>query len=214
MRSTLDGPGNEDVNLHVASFSQEWDSLSQWRAYSGPTSGFALGFSADRLDLPERFTILHCIYEPDRQNKVAEAIVGEVLDRALAQIPAVSLSNATTTAWAGLLSELHTFALMFKHPKFHEEEEWRIVSPVRDYTPPAYPVALDTELAFRQGKSMPIPYLSFLLNPDKDQFPLAEVVIGPNPNPEQSSRSASGLLRSERLERVRVRRSEIPYRNW
>src|SRR4051812_1721719 len=38
--STLDGKGNEDVNLYVASFSEDGDSLAQWRAYGGPTAGF------------------------------------------------------------------------------------------------------------------------------------------------------------------------------
>ena len=53
LRSTLDGHGNEDVNLYVASFSADGDSLPQWRAYGGQTAGFALGFWGDRLGLPE-----------------------------------------------------------------------------------------------------------------------------------------------------------------
>src|SRR6267154_2871182 len=51
MRSALDGPGNEDVNLYVASFSEDGDSLPQWRAYGG-AAGFALGFRGSELVLP------------------------------------------------------------------------------------------------------------------------------------------------------------------
>lgn len=217
MRSMLDGPGNEDVNLYVASFSEDGgDSLSQWRAYSGQASGFALGFRGDQLDLPKEFTIMRCIYKPDRQYEVVKAIVAEALERALAQMPAVGPSNAKTAAETLLRSLLllHRFALMLKHEKFKEEREWRIVSPVRMDLAPLYPVAEETELAFRQGKSMLIPYRCVPLKDDKGNFPLTDVVVGPNPDRGQSYRSVRSLLNSARLVGVEVRSSDVPYRNW
>jgi hypothetical protein len=41
--------GHESINVCVCSFSEERDSLSQWRAYAGGTSGFAIGFPGDLL---------------------------------------------------------------------------------------------------------------------------------------------------------------------
>lgn len=214
MRSSLNGPGNEDVNLYVASFSEDGDSLPQWRAYGGQTAGFALGFWGDRLLLPERFTMARCIYRPEEQCEVVKAIVAEVLERTLEQIPALDLPNARLTVSVGLRFELHTFALIFKHEKFKEEKEWRIFSPVLMDFKPAYPVGDEINLDFRQGKSMLIPYQRVPLRDDKNTFPLHEVVVGPNPNKEQSHRSLQSLLNSQGLVAARVRSSEIPYRNW
>lgn len=214
MRSILDGPGNEDVNLYVASFSQEGDSLSQWRAYCGQTSGFALGFRSDLLVLPERFTITRCIYETEKQREVVKALISEVLGRP--QITAGGPSNAKLLAVTSLLMELHRFALIFKHDKFKEEREWRVVSPVLMDFAPRFPVPdEETKLEFREGRSMLTPYRSLPLG-DKGSLPLSEVVVGPNPNPtEQSERSVRSLLNSERgLEKVPVYSSKIPYRNW
>jgi len=216
MLSALDGPGNEDVNLYITSFSEDGNSLSQWRAYGGQTSGFALGFWGDRLVLPEEFTMARCVYEPSEQCKIAEAIVAEVLERALSQVPTVTLSNAKTTASVGMRFDLHRFALIFKHPEFREEREWRIVSRVLMDFAPAVPTGeLEDKLDFKQGKSMLIPYRHVPLRDDRGGFPLHEVIVGPNPNREQSARSVQSLLNSQRhCTAVKVRNSEIPYRNW
>jgi len=213
MRASLDGPGNEDVSLFVASFSEYGDSLSQWRAYGGSTSGFALGFAGDQLDLPERFTIARCIYKPEMQYDVVNSLIADVLGRP--QVPVVGALNAKLIVQTGLLMELHRFALFFKHEKFHEEREWRIVSPVMMGVAPSYPVPdEETELRFKEGKSMPTPYRCIPLG--KGSLPLSEVVVGPNPNPAgQSERSVRILLNSERgFGNVAVRSSKIPYRNW
>jgi hypothetical protein len=215
MRSTLDGPGNEEVNLYVASFSEDGDSLAQWRAYGGQTAGFALGFRGDQLVLPEEFTIVPCIYKPEKQCEVANGIVAEV-ENALAQMAPVGSINAKITTQATLLLTLHRLALVFKHEKFKAEQEWRIVSahPLMDFMP-AFPVGeLENELDFRPGKSMLIPYRRIPLNDDKNNFPLHEVVVGPNPNKEQSKRSVQSLLNSQGLMAATVRNSEVTYRNW
>jgi hypothetical protein len=217
MRSTLDGPGNEVVNLYVASFSEDGDSLAQWRAYSGQTAGFALGFRGDQLVLPEEFTIVRCIYKPDEQCEVANGIVAEV-ENALAQMAPVGPRNAKITAQTTLLLTLHRLALVFKHKKFEAEKEWRIISshPLMDFKP-AFPVGgLESKLYFRPGKSMLIPYRCIPLNDDKNNFPLHEVVVGPNPNKEQSKRSVQSLLNSQGLMAVadKVRSSDVTYRNW
>ncbi len=216
MDSALGGPGNEEVNLYIASFSEDGDSLPQWRAYGGQTAGFALGFWGDRLVLPERFTMARCIYNPEKQYEVAKAIVAEVLEIGLSQMPTVGSDNAKLGARFGLLLNLHRFALFFKHKKFEGEKEWRIISPVLMDFKPAYSVQEETELAFRQGRSMLIPYRRVPLKDDKGGFPLDSVVVGPNPNKEQSLRSVCSFLNSQGLEEAakKSRSSDIPYRNW
>jgi hypothetical protein len=79
MSSGLDGI--EGMNVCVCSFSEDGDSLSQWRAYGGPTSGYAIGFKplhlAKMVKL-EGFYLTQCIYEPTEQVALMEALVAKV----------------------------------------------------------------------------------------------------------------------------------------
>jgi len=203
MRAALDGPGMEEVNLYVASFSEDGDSLPQWRAY-GQVSGFALGFNGQQLVLPEEFRFARCIYDPKEQCEVAKAIVSEVEDK-LAQMASVGAADRINV-WGLTLLTIHQFALIFKHEKFQGEKEWRIFSRVLMEEP---------DLDFRQGKSMLIAYRRVPLKDDNGQLPLWDVVVGPNPNKEQSRRSVQSLLNSQRgLATVKARNSDIPFRNW
>ena len=214
MRAALDGPGMEEVNLYVASFSQDGDSLPQWRAYGGQVSGFALGFSGQQLVIPEDFTLARCLYDPEEQREVAGAIVAEV-ESMLAQMTLVGAADKFN-AWALMLLTLHQFALIFKHEKFRDEKEWRIFSRVLMDLAPAFPVEEpECPLDFRQGKSMLVPYRRIPLRDNNGELPLREVVVGPNPNKEQSRRSAQSLLNSQRgLAAANARNSDIPFRNW
>jgi Protein of unknown function (DUF2971) len=207
MLSALDLPGHEDVNLYVASFSEQRDSLSQWRAYGAATSGFAVGFQCDRLVLPDGFILVRCIYDQTEQDKIVQAIVSEVLARS-------SRPALFSVASVHLRLILHTLALTLKHPKFKEEEEWRIISPVLMDLAPAFPVVEETKLAFRPGKSVLTPYRCIPLKDAGDRFPLSQVVVGPNPNPQQARRSVQSLLNSKSFNGVTVLDSDIPYRNW
>ena len=213
MSSALNGPGNEDVNLYVASFSEEPDSLPQWRAYGGSTSGFAVGFQCERLVLPEAFVLARCIYDPAEQSRVIAAIISEVLGR-----PKESLIPLENVLRVMLLFELHAFALILKHPKFAEEKEWRIISRVMMDNAPAFPIEDANKLDFRAGKSMLIPYRCVSLRDGNGSFLLKRVVVGPSPSPVQALRSVRSLLNSklkrEESGSVEVQSSDIPYRNW
>jgi Protein of unknown function (DUF2971) len=215
IRAALDGPGMEEVDLYVASFSEDGDSLPQWRAYGGQISGFALGFESERLVVPEEFRLARCIYDPKEQCEVAKAIVAEVEGK-LAQIASVGAADKFN-AWALLALTIHQFALIFKHEKFHDEREWRIFSPapMMDVAP-SFPVEEpECALDFRQGKSMLVPYRRVPLRENNGELPLCGVVVGPNPNKEQSRRSVQSLLNSQRgLAAVKARNSDIPFRNW
>jgi len=212
MRSAVNR-GNENASWYVASFSEDGDSLSQWRAYGGPTSGFALGIWCDQLALPGGFRLKRCIYDPKKQRDFAEAIITSQLEGALAE----KTELGPVEAGMGLSVILDLLALTFKHEKFKEEEEWRIIGfpPNRMSPVPADPPQEEIELEFRAGRSMLIPYLPVPLKNDKGEFPLDRVVVGPNPNPEQSLRSVKILLESQKLfAAMKSISSDIPYRNW
>jgi Protein of unknown function (DUF2971) len=210
MLRQLGGEGFESVNLYVASLSEEPDSLAQWRAYGGQGAGFALGFRTDAIDLPSEFRLVPCIYEEGTQSDVISSLVDAILDR-LHQCPREIVDTPQyVRPYVEIFcrTELHALAPALKHPAFAEEREWRIISrgPMMEDAPDEGVSPLD----FREGKSMLIPYRRVPLG----NLVLTEVVIGPNPNPEQAVRSVRSLLASRGLATCNVRRSEVPYRNW
>ncbi len=196
MRNALEGEGFEGVSLYVASLSEDPDSLSQWRAYGGPASGFSLGFDTDGIVLPNPFILVRCIYE--------EVVRSENTDDPHFLKPYIDLFTRLM---------LHKFALTLKNPKFLVEKEWRIIS---------FGAMMDdasdmgsAPLEFREGKSTIVPYRRVPLRNNKNRFPLTAIVVAPNPNPEQSVRSVNSLLASQGLMNcIPARRSEVPYRNW
>jgi hypothetical protein len=225
LRSAVDGWGKDNENWrvenrngYVASFSEDKDSLSQWRAYGGQTSGFALGFRCDQLVLPINFTMKRCIYDLNVQCKFAEDIVTLQLESALAgkkESGSYEVENAA--AGMALSMKLDLFALIFKHEKFKGEREWRIFSPSIDDKSFSQ-MSEKAELAFREGRSMLIPYFKVPLKDDKGGFPLDSVVVGPGPNKEQSLQSVRNLLLNSQddlsFAAIKSVISDVPYRNW
>lgn len=73
--------GNESMNVCVCSFSEDPDSLSQWRAYGG-SSGFSIGFDSTFLKSvisKHNFKLAPCLYTESEQTLLLEAVVDKVL---------------------------------------------------------------------------------------------------------------------------------------
>lgn len=211
MKRKLEGDrGFEDVNLYVASRSEDPDSLAQWCAYGGPTSSFSLGFEMDEIVLPSPFKLVRCKYNEGKQRGILRSLVTGLLDG----FNGLRQQGVDVRAHVGLFcrTELHPLALLFKHWKFSEKREWRIISPQPMMEDP--PDTGEAPLDFREGKSTLIPYRRVPLRNNINRFPLTEVVVGPNPNPEQSVRPVCSLLKSHHVTNAKPRMSEAPYRNW
>ena len=160
-----------------ASLSEDPDSLAQWRAYGGPTSGFSLGFEMDGIVLPSPFSLVRCEYDEGKQRRILRSLVKGLLDG----FSELRQPGIDVRVYVDLFcrTELHPLALLFKHEKFSEEREWRIISsePMMEDAPDTG----ETPLAFREGKSTLIPYRRVPLRHIGNRFPLTEVVVGPNP---------------------------------
>jgi hypothetical protein len=198
--------GQQSMNVCVASFSRVSDSLSQWRAYGGPSSAFAIGFKGEYLAslLPKhKFFLVRCVYDLDQQHRIMEALVAEVYD----QITESHRTGEIHPLKSGNMSAyLHRFAPILKDPAFADEQEWRIIS---------RPLMNSFEqFAFREGASALVPYYRFALEDENADFQIAEVVVGPTPNSELSVASVGNFLVSRNLRDVPIRASHVPFRNW
>ena len=204
----------ERNDVCVCSFSEEEDSLSQWRAYGDPTSSYAIGFSSDHLgdvtclsdpDHFGKFLLTPCVYkEQDHQTfvKMLVNIVHEENQKSLARgeepgpIPGGTLS-----------AFLCRYAPILKHISYKEENEWRIITPVLGGDGP--------KCDYRCGKSTLIPYYRFPLDKADSSRGIKEIVIGPTPQIEESEVAVKGFLESQGWElSVVTKRSKIPFRNW
>jgi hypothetical protein len=204
MLGVLDG--HERINVCVASFSRVSDSLSQWRAYGGPKSAFAIGFNGEYLAslLPKhKFFLVRCVYDLEQQHRIMEALVAEVYDQI---IEGRRTGDVHPRKSGNMSAFLHRFAPILKDPAFADEQEWRIISrPLMNSF---------EEFNFREGASALVPYYRLALKDDGVDFQIDELVVGPTPNPALSVDSVGNFLVSQELRDVPVRSSKVPYRNW
>jgi len=204
----------EGINVCVCSFSEESDSLSQWRAYGG-SSGFALGFSGEVLEAATQRLNWHlapCIYEPDEQRALVRALVEEMVEENLSGEPLGAdpeEDDFLKRLGGNLRADLNKYALILKDRSFKEEREWRIISR------PVFCKRLD----YREGRSLLVPYYKLPLCEGDQKLRLHEIVVGPTRDAERSKSSVTSLLVSRRvvmqgIAGTNVRMSQVPYRDW
>jgi hypothetical protein len=195
-----------DMTLFVGSFSEEGDSLSQWRAYTPNGIGFSVGFEFEhlkKLARPQLFQVMKCVYKDSEHDEILEELI-KIAGRKIAG------DGFDEAAVADLIVGLFTYAPAIKHPSFSEEHEWRIVSAIaRPLLPGSEPVK------FRPGKSMLIPYREFKLVDENEKLFIPRVVVGPAPHMELSEASLLYLLVTAGLNvSWQISRSSVPYRSW
>jgi DUF2971 family protein len=203
----------QNTNVCVCSFSEEKDSLSQWRAYGG-RSGFAVGFSSEVLRTAtekQQWFLAPCIYDPASQRNLVRALVEEVLEEHLdGSLSEDEEEDSILKALGGnLRPDLNTYAPILKDESFKEEREWRIISS---------PI-MARRLDYREGRSLIVPYYRLPLCEDNQDLELHEVVIGPTPDVERSKISLTSFMLSQKVAKRRtggfnVKISQVPYRDW
>ena len=222
MESALQWP-LESANVCVCSFSEEQDSLSQWRAYGTETSGFAIGFSSELLKAAtaaKGWFLARCIYDPPQQREIVQSLVEEVLEENLSEETGMTgidkdLHELHLQQGGNLIPYLNRYAPILKDDSFREEKEWRVISR------PLFNSSKFFE--FREGRSLLIPYSRFPLFTEDFKFHLHKVVIGPTQDPGRSRSSVLNFLMHEDLfggdlfgdsTAVTVEISKVPYRAW
>jgi hypothetical protein len=181
-------------NICITCFCEQGDLLSQWRGYSGGGYGYSLAFRTPelhRIASDADFILGKCIYDPDLQNQ----IINELLDYLLGN-GGHGKPLHTTKDFLTLLK----YGAFFKNPSFQEEQEWRLVC------------ALPTNIRFRKGKSMIIPYTSLDISA-AENLCVKHAFVGPCPHTELSKSSVEKLLAINNVLTI-VYSSSIPFRDW
>jgi len=209
------------INVCVCSFSEDGDSLSQWRAYCEPMAGYAIGFDSAFLaarGAKQQFVLTPCLYRSNEQSQ----FVNDFLDRVVAEnlrhrdLPEGSDDYEFWHTGGNFVAFLHRIAPVLKDKSFESEREWRLISrPLMNTNP---------NFAYRPGRSMVVPFFKIQLGIEADEVGSQRyhrVVVGPTPNAKQALGSVRNLLASMKLMNsftpggpVHVDESAVPYRAW
>ena len=198
----------------VACFTKNGNLLSQWRGYCPPSLGVSIGFNADMIvesAKNQKFIIGQCIYSLDDQKKIISQLIDCVEDLAKQDGQNTDSSkrhpsNSFNDVFEKIEVNLLKIAALIKHPSFHEEQEWRVVSPIIEN----YVIS---PIEYREGKSMLIPFIRFNLPETSTRnIEIDNVVLGPTAHIHKSMNSLSNYLsKSQASPRNGIRYCQIPY---
>ena len=178
----------------VLSLSTERNQLSQWRAYSGASSGVSLGFDMTNIrqdlqkehELGLEYDFAPCVYCDENKEHLIRYAIRSVID--------INETNPLNTTSAA--NNLLTVIPFLKNWAFREENEWRLVFCT---------MAFD-RLCFRTGRSSLIPYIEQTMIV-KDRF--THVVMGPGRNID--AENAMRLFLRKDWANIEIDNSNIPY---
>jgi len=203
--------------LYVGCFTANGDLLSQWRSYCPTAKGVSLGFDGVKLCASanrQSWRFGKCIYDRREQEDIATTIMSETErlaeERGENTDPSKrNPANSYRDAFEEIEDDFLLICALLKHPSFHEEEEWRVVSPViKDF--------VTTPIEYREGPSMLVPFMNFRLPDAPDRrIDIDRAVLGPTPNQSISMGSLSNYLSKKGASpRNGLSYSQIPYRPW
>jgi hypothetical protein len=194
-----------NANICLASFCTEGDLLSQWRAYSAAANGVSLAFAGGflrQLSQHENFHIWKCLYRRDQHNQVIEDLIALLLD--------LYHDGGESRARDELMRHFSIVFLqvapVLKHPSFHEEKEWRIISA------PVPAGAADYHVLLAGSRLRPTYQLRFPLAEDGTCRVLVGACTGPSADTALMLDALSLLAGLHGHADLRVQPSRIPFR--
>jgi len=196
----------ENLSIHVASFSEEEDLLSQWRSYCPSGAGYAVGFDHGRLGSiakRKKYNLRPCAYTHVEHTALIQPIISRFIHATikLNKEQIEQKDPSLDKALRNLIADFIQVAPMIKHSSFKEEREWRLIS---DPFPTNHPM-----WSVRPGKSMLIPYSPFQLDDA-----ICKIVVGPTSNQYLASSSVASALNKYGIKGWSVSLSNSSYHDW
>ncbi len=198
-------------SVHSISFSADGDLLSQWRAYGGSGSGYAIGFGTGELlpdfgyGIPAGGGSIHrVIYDSTAQDDILDGVIAQGCEL----IEGISSTGGEVEFVAqGLVRRLLSGSesglfYCLKEEGWAEEVEWRTIY--------ALPAGAFVPIEFRIVGGIPVPYLS--LEDNRKGLPIRKVVLGPSTPTETAETAVASLLGRYGYAEVEIQRSAIPLR--
>lgn len=218
-------------DVFVSSFSEQGDLLSQWRAYSGESGGYSIGFTRSYLQsvgayflairngrfYDDSSPLIPCRYCDELEKESLKREIAQIVDSYITEaeqtkrqvVPRAKEGFRTPAAIAlRHFLPLGKRRAMTKDLAFREEAEWRLVLQLGGIG------AADSDLDLRPGRSMLIPYLKVGLTWENQALEIPEIIVGPCPHPLEAAKSVERLMKKEGVKEFEVKHSKIPYRNW
>lgn len=205
------------LGFFVCSFSEEKDLLSQWRGYCPKGIGFSLGFRLSDLSVcaqQRKGLIKQCCYNEEIQISTLDNLIREISNRYDSEITSYQIGSneqeeKKVEIFSDILMKFLELAPTFKHPKFKEEKEWRIIANRNMQSR-----TVIQSINYRHGQSMIVPYIEIFLPTDGEHLLIDQIIVGPTHEPKLSKASVEMLLKSKKVKFDEVQYSTIPYRPW
>jgi len=208
---------------YVCSFSEDEDSLSQWRAYCPPTGGYALGVPSGHLNALANeygWLFVKCVYDEDEKYDIVKEIINSFLndfqrgiEKNKSKKNTDDLNNFLTEIALNFQTHIAKIGGAIKNKAFKEEKEWRLISPSV--------IETNKNIEFREGPSGAIPYYIFDLqsekNPNLTNFNnnKIQLKVGPTPQMNIEARQAAQYIMNRYLGvSTGHSLSSIPYKGW
>jgi hypothetical protein len=119
--------------IYISCYSEDGDSLSQWRAYSSDATGVAIGFEMDLTGISNQVPLPNAApdgklstgwvkveYNHEIQTKMVSGILNEWLT--------VDQNKDDGNQLIFFSSALKKLSMFYKNPGFIEEKEWRLIN--------------------------------------------------------------------------------------
>jgi len=206
---------NQEV--YVASFSENGDSLSQWRSYANDGDGVAIGFNPKAINIKAQVPTTSANSEHTIGFAKIKYMRDDELRELIKTIIDSHLDDSGIRDYFGVTEGiLRGYTLTCKNPAFKEEAEWRLIySPL--ITTHVEKMDIDviganTKLEFRAGAYGIVPYFRINLSgftDDKSKL-ISHVVLGPKNKTLDGT--VNMLLKKHGYTDARVSRSKATYR--
>lgn len=200
-------------SVYVASFSEKWDDLNQWRAYTQPGDGYRVAFSKTALQKranSEGWRLEKCLYGSQNATLLTP-LIGDIFDEYAAGAWADAKDRASAAA-EEFVRRLLLVAPIMKHEAFADEAEWRLISPAVNDLARSPLDDGSNPVHYRKGASFVTRYLRFDFRKGEDHS-IIDMLVGPGPNPTLAEETMGSIVVTHGF-RCGWGLSVVPYRPW